>query len=292
MDLASPNGSATPEWPGTLDVPGLLATGWRPVPFREFVLKIHSRCDLACDYCYMYAMADQSWRGRPRTMSGRTLDKVAERIAEHTATYELESVELILHGGEPLLAGTGLLEEAVSKVRRAVSGTRVDATIQTNGVGLDRGFLEMFDRLDVHVGLSLDGDATGHDRHRRHADGRGSHAEVLAALELLTGERYAHLFDGLLCTVDLGNNPRDLRRADGPRPPVVDFLLAPGNWAAGGPWSARRRCAPAPVPTAGRGPSVSAGPAPARPGGRRRVRDVEGDRWWSVLDMPGSAVAI
>lgn len=233
MDLASPNGSATPEWPGTLDVPSLLATGWRPVPFREFVLKIHSRCDLACDYCYMYAMADQSWRGRPRTMSGRTLDKVAERIAEHAATYELESVELILHGGEPLLAGTGLLEEAVSKVRRAVSGTRVDATIQTNGVGLDRGFLEMFDRLDVHVGLSLDGDATGHDRHRRHADGRGSHAEVLAALELLTGERYAHLFDGLLCTVDLRNDPHATYDAlmawD---PPAVDFLLPHGNWAA------------------------------------------------------------
>ena len=233
VDLGSPSGSATPEWPQTLDVPGLLTAGWRPVPFREFVLKIHSRCDLACDYCYMYEMADQSWRGRPRMMSGRTLDKVAERIAEHAAAYELESVELILHGGEPLLAGAGLLEQAVSKVRRAVAGTRVDATIQTNGVRLDPGFLDLFDRLDVHVGLSLDGDATGHDRHRRHANGRGSHAEVQAALELLTGERYAHLFDGLLCTIDLGNDPHATYDAlmawD---PPAVDFLLPHGNWAA------------------------------------------------------------
>jgi uncharacterized protein len=36
------------------------ATGWRPVPFREFIVKVHSRCDLACDYCYMYEMADRS----------------------------------------------------------------------------------------------------------------------------------------------------------------------------------------------------------------------------------------
>ena len=37
--------------------------GW-PVPLRQFVLKVHSRCDLACDHCYVYQSADQSWRGR------------------------------------------------------------------------------------------------------------------------------------------------------------------------------------------------------------------------------------
>jgi uncharacterized protein len=50
------------EWPATLDVVALRAEGWAPVPFQEFIVKIHSRCDLACDYCYMYEMADQSWR--------------------------------------------------------------------------------------------------------------------------------------------------------------------------------------------------------------------------------------
>ena len=36
------------------------------VPFREIVLKVHSRCDLACDHCYVYEHADQSWRARPK----------------------------------------------------------------------------------------------------------------------------------------------------------------------------------------------------------------------------------
>ena len=48
------------EWPTNLDVPGLLKDGWRPVPFRQFIIKIHSRCNLACDYCYVYEMADRS----------------------------------------------------------------------------------------------------------------------------------------------------------------------------------------------------------------------------------------
>jgi hypothetical protein len=38
-----------------------MAGDWGPVPFREFVVKVHSRCDLACDYCDVYEMAGQSW---------------------------------------------------------------------------------------------------------------------------------------------------------------------------------------------------------------------------------------
>src|SRR5690348_12189189 len=142
-----------------------MATGWRPTPFREFVVKIHSRCDLACDYCYMYEMADQRWRKQPPRMSPEIFDQVAFRIGEHVRTHRLPSIEVVLHGGEPLLAGPGLIEHAVLAVRRAV-GPSVDVgvSIQTNGVRLGR-FLELFDSLGVRVGVSVDGDAAAHDRH-------------------------------------------------------------------------------------------------------------------------------
>src|ERR1700683_5624618 len=44
-------------------------------PFRQFVLKICSRCDLACDHCYVYEYADQSWRGRPLAIASETLTR-------------------------------------------------------------------------------------------------------------------------------------------------------------------------------------------------------------------------
>jgi hypothetical protein len=31
-------------------------------PFDQIVVKIHSRCNLACDHCYVYEHADQGWR--------------------------------------------------------------------------------------------------------------------------------------------------------------------------------------------------------------------------------------
>lgn len=220
-----------PEWPATLDVEQLIAEGWRPTPFREFVLKIHSRCDLKCRYCYMYEMADQSWRAQPRRMSERTVDAVARRIAEHARTHELPSVTLVLHGGEPLLAGPDFIRGLVTTVR-ARTPARVDVHIQTNGVLLDAAFLKLFDKLDVRVGVSLDGDAAAHDRHRIRPNGRGSHAAVVRALKELTSPPFRHLFGGLLCTIDPRNPPVDTYQALLCfEPPAIDFLLPHGNWS-------------------------------------------------------------
>jgi uncharacterized protein len=220
------------EWPATLDVAALMAEGWNPVPFREFIVKIHSRCDLACDYCYMYEMADQSWRDRPRRMSREVAEITAARIGEHARAHGLTDVELILHGGEPLLAGRELISYLVTAVRDAAgSAVTVHASIQTNAVGLDSSFLRLFDELGIRAGVSLDGSAEDHDRHRRFASGRGSHAAVTAGLERLTREDFRHLFSGLLCTIDLRSDAiatYEALAAFGP--PKIDFLLPHGTW--------------------------------------------------------------
>ena len=221
------------EWPASLDVSSLLATGWRPLPFREFIVKVHSRCDLSCDYCYMYEMADQSWRSQPRSMSAETAELTARRIGEHAVAHELPGVTLILHGGEPLLAGRDLIARLVTATRRAAGpNITVNALVQTNGVGLSQAYLEFFDELGVMIGISLDGDAGAQDRHRRFASGRGSYTPVAAALRRLR-RWFPHLYSGLLCTIDLRNDPVQTYQAlAGFAPPRIDFMLPHGTWAA------------------------------------------------------------
>jgi uncharacterized protein len=221
------------QWPATLDVRDLTREGWEPVPFREIVLKVHGRCDLACDYCYMYTMADQSWRSQPRRMQPEIIDAAASRIGEHARAHHLQRVKLVLHGGEPLLAGPDSITHAVRAVRAAVGpATRVDTTVQTNAVRLSTGYLDLFAELGVVVGVSMDGDATAHDRHRRHPSGRGSHAEVRAALQRLASHPCrANIFGGLLCTIDTRNDSVSTYEALLEfRPPMIDFLLPHGNW--------------------------------------------------------------
>ncbi|MFA1548519.1 FxsB family cyclophane-forming radical SAM/SPASM peptide maturase [Actinomadura chokoriensis] len=228
------HGAESAEWPlNGLDIPALQAGGWRPVPFSEFVLKIHGRCNLACDYCYVYEGADQTWRARPSAMLPEVLDATAARVAEHARDHALANVTIVLHGGEPLLAGKGAIAAAVARFRAAVPPScDLEVSTQTNGVLLTDAMLAMLDEHDVGVSVSLDGDRAGHDRHRLRANGRGSHADAMRGLNRLAGS-HRRLYRGLLCTVDLDNDPiRTYEALLETRPPRVDFLLPHGTWTA------------------------------------------------------------
>ncbi|MBW5486695.1 FxsB family radical SAM/SPASM domain protein, partial [Streptomyces bambusae] len=204
------------------------------IAFREIVLKVHSRCDLACDHCYVYEHADQSWRARPKVISPEVVTRTASRLAEHARDHALPSVTVILHGGEPLLAGADRLRLVCEEFTRALAGTaELNLRIHTNGLRLDRRLLGLFDEFGVRIGISLDGDRAANDRHRRFADGRSSHSLVLKSVELLRSEPYRHLYQGLLCTVDTANDPVAVLDAlVALDPPRVDFLLPHATWQA------------------------------------------------------------
>ena len=208
------------------------AAGWVPSPLHSFVLKVHSRCDLACDYCYMYRSHDQSWRTQPRTMTPATLTRTAERIAEHLSAHGTTEAGVVLHGGEPLLIGDEALTRTVRTLRTTVGDeVRLHVTLQTNGLRLTEQRLDLLGELGVRIGISTDGTRAAHDRHRRSADGRGSHARVETALRRLSSERHRPLFGALLCTIDLRNDPiRTYEALLTHNPPTIDFLLPLGNW--------------------------------------------------------------
>ncbi|MEV4493705.1 FxsB family cyclophane-forming radical SAM/SPASM peptide maturase [Micromonospora coxensis] len=201
-------------------------------PLSQYVLKLTSRCDLACDHCYVYEHPDQSWRRQPRVMAAATLRGAARRIAEHAAAHRLDTVRVVLHGGEPLLAGAAGLDAAAAELRRQIDPvTRLDLRIQTNGVLLTPQICDVLVAHDVKVGVSLDGDLAANDRHRRHANGASSHAAVRRALALLRRPAYRASYAGILCTVDLDNDPvRVYEALLAEQPPHIDFLLPHANW--------------------------------------------------------------
>jgi uncharacterized protein len=199
-------------------------------PFRQFIVKVHSRCNLSCDYCYVYHHVDQSWRDRPKVMSGRIIATLADRIGEHAAAHELKKIFIVLHGGEPLLAGPAVLEKVVTSIRAQVPEmTQVDVSLQTNGVLIDDEFIDVFSRHRVDVGVSIDGGQDAHDRHRRYADGRPSFHLVEQGLDRLRA--HGDIWTGLLCTVDLANEPDRLYEdLIALQPPEIDLLLPLANW--------------------------------------------------------------
>ncbi|MEU8437512.1 FxsB family cyclophane-forming radical SAM/SPASM peptide maturase [Streptomyces sp. NPDC029216] len=222
-------------WPYTrLDVPALRAAGHRPHPVRQFVLKTHSRCNLACTYCYVYEMADQSWRTRPAAMAPATALRAAERIAEHAAAHELPRVDLVLHGGEPLLAAPAELAAPVEAVRTALARrsprTRVTASVQTNATLLTRGRIAALAAAGIRIGVSLDGGLPAHNARRVDHAGRPGFAAAARGLRLLA--RHPASYAGVLCVADIAQDPVETYESLlAFAPPAIGLLLPLANWS-------------------------------------------------------------
>ncbi|WP_425571438.1 FxsB family cyclophane-forming radical SAM/SPASM peptide maturase [Phytohabitans rumicis] len=193
---------------------------------------MHSRCDLACDHCYVYEHADQSWRTRPRAMAVETVRAAGKRIAEHAADHRLGRVQVILHGGEPLLLGRARLDAVLTELAATIAPVaRLDLRMQSNGVLLTPAICDVLVRHRVRVGISLDGDRAANDRHRLFATGASSHDRVLRALALLRRTEYRSAYAGILCTVDVDNDPvRVYEALVAQQPPRIDFLLPHATW--------------------------------------------------------------
>jgi len=113
-----------------------------PVRLTSFLVKIASRCNLACDYCYVYEHADQTWRGQPTIMSDPIVAALARRVAEYAGQECLRAICIVFHGGEPLLAGASRLVDAARRIRDAVPPqTTIRFSLQTNGTLLDEDAL-------------------------------------------------------------------------------------------------------------------------------------------------------
>jgi len=177
-------------------------------------------------------MADQAWRHLPKRMSREMAQKAVERIAEHAADHGLASVDIIFHGGEPLLAGAEWLADLAETLRARVPA-QVKMALQTNGTLLDRPMLEMLKSLHVQVGVSLDGDAEATERHRRYTNGRNSFDAVADCLYLLESPEFRECYSGILCTIDVRNDPVSTYEALLKfNPPALDFLLPHANWSS------------------------------------------------------------
>lgn len=183
-------------------------------------------------------MADQGWRGLPKRMSSAVARKAVQRIAEHVDKHGLASVDVILHGGEPLLAGAEWLAGLVGSLRASVPG-QVNVAVQTNGTLLDRPTLTKLRSIGVKIGVSLDGDAAATGRHRRYANGRNSFDAVANGLDLLQSPDFRDYYSGILCTIDVHNDPASTYEALLKfTPPALDLLLPHANWSCPPPGSA------------------------------------------------------
>jgi len=169
----------------------------------QLILKVASRCNLNCSYCYVYNKGDSSWRDRPTFMSDKVFDAALDRTLEYCRMMNQRCVSLVFHGGEPCLVGVSRLSEWCRRARNYLAELNLAISIQTNGTLIDDRWIEAFLEHSMGVGVSIDGPPQIHDRFRVDHAGRGSHAQVTATIRMLND---AGVQNGLLCVVPLGSD--------------------------------------------------------------------------------------
>ncbi len=198
------------------------------VPISGYVIKVASRCNLNCSYCYEYNMGDSSWKKMPKYMEEEVFSKTLHRIKSHCDEHQFDNISISLHGGEPLLIGHERLASYLALADEILGGYRLTLGIQSNGLLLDEAYLALLRKYGVSLGISLDGVPEDNDVFRFYHNGKGSGEEVASKLRMLQG---SPLFGGILSVINVAADPvqtwRYLASFD---PPVVDFLLPHAHW--------------------------------------------------------------
>ncbi len=152
-----------------------------------FVLKIASRCNLNCSYCYMYNLGDQTYLNQPKFMSLETVTALAERLESYSKAADIRYIQIVFHGGEPLLLGREYFESCLKIFREKAPELDISFIVQTNGVNLDKNWYDWLLANGVKVGVSIDGPERFHDAYRKFHNGKGSYREVADAVRLGIG---------------------------------------------------------------------------------------------------------
>jgi uncharacterized protein len=153
-----------------------------PPGFPLLIKPAGADCNLRCDYCFYRCKADLY----PSVPHPRMAPEVLERIVSSFLATDQPQHVFLWQGGEPTLMGGGFFRAATDlQVRHGRPGAVVSNGLMTNGLLLDDAFAAHLAEYRFLVGLSLDGPERLHDRRRRDASGRGSHARALLGFRAL-----------------------------------------------------------------------------------------------------------
>jgi uncharacterized protein len=176
-------------------------------------------------------MGDNSWRTQPKRLLKQTQSLIASELGSFLRAQK-RPFSVVLHGGEPLLLGTTVLNSFLGKLRKELD-SRCGISIQTNGALISESILDACASHNVTLSVSLDGPPDIHNRFRITRRQNPTHAQVIAGISQLKAHKYGErLFSGVLAVVDPSSDPTriyDYFKDLGV--PSVDFLYRDGNHA-------------------------------------------------------------
>ncbi|MEL0583919.1 MAG: radical SAM protein [Candidatus Thiodiazotropha sp. (ex. Lucinoma kazani)] len=113
-------------------------------------LKLTNGCPLSCSHCYL----PESARKDHRVLGVDAMEEGILNLLK--GNNRNRPVNVILHGGEPLLPGYINLKERIETIEALLGDRLIGWSIQSSLVGLTRQIIELLAEHQFHVGTSYD----------------------------------------------------------------------------------------------------------------------------------------
>lgn len=212
-----------------------------PAAFNFVLVKLASRCNINCTYCYWFR--DPEVYNKPPVLTLDAEDQFCARLEQHIRKYELDQFLLVFHGGEPLLFPKYRFRDLQNKLKdiERRTGCKIERGLTTNAILIDEEWTSLFKAHDVSVTISLDGPPEINDKQRVDFKGRGTLAATLRGLDCLHA---AGIEPGLISVCNPSTDPErivayiveelgilhfdilppDATHSDNP-PPIADYFI-------------------------------------------------------------------
>jgi len=155
-------------------------------PFTLLVKPTCADCNLRCEYCFYLEKCSLY----PRSKKHRMTDEVLEQTIRTYMATPQPTYSIGWQGGEPTLMGLPFFKKVTAlQEKYGRSGCSVGNGLQTNATLIDNAFAKHLAEYKFLVGCSLDGPPEIHDRYRKNAAGKPTHAAVMRGIEALKSHK-------------------------------------------------------------------------------------------------------
>lgn len=144
-------------------------------------------------------------------MSIEIAKAIISRVKDYCLKHSIDTFEFVFHGGEPLLVGSQFYEFFVKEaVQNLLPSITPLFFLQTNATLINKDWVELFERLGISVGISIDGDKTTNDLNRIDHRGVSSYDDTIKGIREVQASEILKKKLGVLSVINIEANPVDI----------------------------------------------------------------------------------
>lgn len=153
---------------------------------KTVVIKTNNSCNLKCTYCY-----DEFNNNKPfNSINATNVHLILKELARYSKSINIDNLNLIWHGGEPLLMGLDFYREVITIQKNF--NLSFSNLMQTNAVQINNDWIRFFKENNFKIGVSFDGSISANKIHRQQTE------KVVENIKLLN-ENF--IYPSLICVI-------------------------------------------------------------------------------------------